>query len=136
MSGFPLILIGIITSPIGKGRFRGRGGYEYLRTNDNYIFTITQWFPRLCVYSDVEGWQNKQFTGRGEFALIFGNYVVKMTVPDDYVVGSTGECLNYASLLSPNELKRWEQAKTAKEPLQIINLNEAKKMPTAKKVKV
>ncbi len=110
-----------------KGALRGRGGYEFFEDNGNYIFTITQWFPRLCVYSDVEGWQNKQFTGRGEFALTFGNYVVKMTLPDDYVVGSTGECLNYPALLSPTQLNRWEQAKTAKEPIQIITLNEAKK---------
>ena len=116
-----------------KGAFRGRGGYEYFPDNDNYVFTITQWFPRLCVYSDVEGWQNKQFTGRGEFALTFGNYVVKMTLPDDYVVGSTGECLNYTSLLTPTQLNRWEQAKTAKEPLQIITLDEAKKNANSKK---
>lgn len=116
-----------------KGAFRGRGGYEYFEDEDNYIFTITQWFPRLCVYSDVEGWQNKQFTGRGEFALIFGNYVVKMTLPDDYVVGSTGECLNYASILTPTQMKRWENAKTAKEPLEIITLEEAKKNASSKK---
>ncbi len=112
---------------------RGRGGYEYFPDEDNYIFTITQWFPRLCVYSDVEGWQNKQFTGRGEFALTFGNYVVKMTLPDDYVVGSTGECLNYPSLLSPTELKRWEAAKSAKEPLQIVTLDEAKANASGKR---
>ncbi len=116
-----------------KSAFRGRGGYEYFEDNDNYIFTITQWFPRLCVYSDVEGWQNKQFTGRGEFALTFGNYVVKMTLPDDYVVGSTGECLNYSSLLTPTQLQRWEAAKTATEPVEIITLNEARKNANGKK---
>jgi len=104
----------------------GRGGYEYFEKDKNYIFTITQWFPRMCVYDDVEGWQNKQFTGRGEFALEFGNYVVKMTLPDDYIVGSTGECLNYASVLTPEQLQRWEQAKTATEPVQIVTLEEAK----------
>lgn len=103
----------------------GRGGYEYFEKDKNYIFTITQWFPRMCVYDDVEGWQNKQFTGRGEFALEFGNYVVKMTLPDDYIVGSTGECLNYPSVLSAEQLKRWEQAKTATEPIQIVTLEEA-----------
>ncbi len=113
--------------------FWGRGGYEYFPDEDNYIYTITQWFPRLCVYSDVEGWQNKQFTGRGEFALTFGNYVVKMTLPDDYVVGSTGECLNYSTLLTPTQLQRWEQAKSAKEPLQIITLDEAKANADSKK---
>ena len=70
--------------------FDGRGGYEYFPDQDEYIFTVTQWFPRMCVYSDFEGWQNKQFTGRGEFALNFGNYVVKIDVPKDYVIGSTG----------------------------------------------
>lgn len=114
---------------------RGRGGYEYFEKDDNYIFTITQWFPRLCVYSDVEGWQNKQFTGRGEFALTFGNYVVKMTVPDDYVVGSTGECLNYASLLTDEQLARWEQAKSADAPVEIVTLDEAKKNEKSKKSK-
>ncbi|GAB5552022.1 MAG: M1 family metallopeptidase [Saprospiraceae bacterium] len=115
--------------------FSGRGGYEYFEDQDEYIFTITQWFPRMCVYSDFEGWQNKQFTGRGEFALNFGNYVVKMDVPKDYVIGSTGECLNYGSLLNETQLERWEQAKTAKEPIEIITLAEAKKNAKKKKTK-
>ncbi|MEM6376915.1 MAG: M1 family metallopeptidase [Bacteroidota bacterium] len=115
--------------------FDGRGGYEYFADQDEYIFTVTQWFPRMCVYSDFEGWQNKQFTGRGEFALNFGNYVVKIDVPKDYVIGSTGECLNYGSLLNETQLQRWEQAKTAKEPLQIITLDEAKKNVKSKKTK-
>ncbi len=110
----------------------GRGGYEYFEKDKNYLFTITQWFPRMCVYDDVEGWQNKQFTGRGEFALEFGNYVVKMTLPDDYIVGSTGECLNYPSVLSAKQLNRWEKAKTATEPVQIVTLEEAKTNQAAK----
>jgi hypothetical protein len=112
---------------------RGRGGYEFFEKDGNYLFTITQWYPRLCVYSDVEGWQNKQFTGRGEFALTFGNFVVKMTLPDDFVVGSTGECLNYEAMLTPAQLARWRQAQTAKEPVEIVTLEEAKKMESAKK---
>lgn len=113
----------------------GRGGYEYFEKDGNYLFTITQWFPRMCVYSDVEGWQNKQFTGRGEFALNFGNYVVKMTVPSDHVVGSTGECLNYGDVLTDEQKKRWEKAKTAKKPVEIITLAEAKKNEKKKKAK-
>lgn len=115
------------------GPDRGRGGYEYFPDEDNYIFTISQWFPRMCVYDDVTGWQNKQFTGRGEFALTFGNYVVKMTVPSDYVVGSTGECLNYSTLLTDNQLTRWEQAKSSKAPVEIITLDEAKQNANSKK---
>jgi stress response protein SCP2 len=112
---------------------RGRGGYEYFEKDDNYLFTISQWYPRLCVYDDVTGWQNKQFTGRGEFALTFGNFMVKMTLPEDYVVGSTGECLNYASVLSPEAYSRWQQAQKATEPLEIITLEEAKKTEKSKK---
>jgi len=102
-----------------------RGGYEYFPDDNNYIFTITQWYPRLCVYSDFEGWQNKQFTGRGEFALTFGNFIVKMTVPADHVVGSTGECLNYSTVLTPVQQRRWEEAQQAEEPVEIITLDEA-----------
>ena len=112
---------------------RGRGGYEYFEKDENYLFTITQWYPRLCVYDDITGWQNKQFTGRGEFALTFGNFMVKMTVPDDYVVGSTGECLNYAAMLSPEQYARWQQAQKATEPLEVVTLDEAKKNEKSKK---
>lgn len=104
----------------------GRGGYEYFAEDDNYIFTITQWFPRMAVYSDFQGWQNKQFEGRGEFALAFGNYKVNMTVPADHIVGSTGECQNYSQVLNPTSLKRWNAAQTAKSPIEIINLSEVK----------
>ena len=112
-----------------------RGGYEYFEDEDEYLFTITQWYPRMCVYSDFEGWQNKQFTGRGEFALNFGNFVVKIDVPTDYVVGSTGECLNCTSLLNETQLERWEQAQTATEPVQMVTLDEAQKTVKRKKTK-
>lgn len=112
---------------------RGRGGYEYFEKDDNYLFTITQWYPRLCLYSDMTGWQNKQFTGRGEFALTFGNFMVRMTVPDDYVVGSTGECLNYQAMLSPQEWIRWQQAQTSNEPIEVVTLDEAKKNEKSKR---
>ncbi len=104
----------------------GRGGYEYFEKDGNYIYTIVQWYPRLCMFNDVTGWQNKQFTGRGEFALTFGNFVVKMTVPEDHMVGSTGECLNYSTVLTPTQMERWQRAKEAKTPLEIVTLEEAK----------
>lgn len=104
----------------------GRGGYEYFPEDKNYLFTMTQWYPRLCVYSDFQGWQNHQFTGRGEFALTFGNFHVQMTVPADHVVGGTGECVNYAAVLTPARLARYNQAKTSKEPVEIVTLAEAK----------
>jgi len=103
----------------------GRGGYEFFPGDGNHLFTITQWYPRLCVYSDFQGWQNHQFTGRGEFALTFGNFKVQMTVPADHIVSSTGECLNYAQVLTPAQLSRWQKAQTAKEPVEIVTLAEA-----------
>ncbi len=90
------------------------------------MFTMAKWYPRLCVYSDFQGWQNHQFTGRGEFALTFGNFKVQMTVPADHIIGATGECQNYAQVLSPVELARWQKAQSTKEPLQIVTLPEAK----------
>ncbi|MEI2738434.1 MAG: hypothetical protein V9F01_06585 [Chitinophagaceae bacterium] len=107
-------------------RFGGaRGGYENFPEDNNNNYTITQWYPRLCKYSDDQGWQNHQFTGTGEFTLCFGNFKVQMTVPADHIVGGTGECQNYAQTLSPAQMARWQKAQTAKEPLQIVTLNEA-----------
>ena len=104
----------------------GRGGYEFFPADGNYLFTMTQWYPRLCVYSDFQGWQNHQFTGRGEFALTFGDFRVQMTVPADHLVGSTGECINYSAVLNPAQLSRYNSAKTATAPVEIQTLAEAK----------
>lgn len=105
----------------------GRGGYEHFDDDGNDIFTMTQWYPRLCVYSDFQGWQNHQFTGRGEFALTFGNFNVQMTVPADHVIGATGECLNYQQVLSPVQFSRLQKSKAGKEEVtEIVNLAEAK----------
>lgn len=104
----------------------GRGGYEYFADHGNYLFTIAQWYPRLCVYSDYQGWQNHQFTGRGEFALTFGNFKVQMTVPADHVVGSTGACINYQEVLTPTQFSRWQKAQNSKDITEIVTLAEAK----------
>jgi hypothetical protein len=77
-----------------------RGGHEFFPEDGNYIYTITGWHPRMAVYSDFQGWNNKQFTGKGEFALTFGNFDVKMTVPNDHVVGSTGSLQNGKNVLT------------------------------------
>lgn len=114
-------------------RFQGaRGGYENFPEDNNNNYTITQWYPRLCKYSDEIGWQNHQFTGTGEFALTFGNFKVQMTVPADHIVGATGECQNYAQTLTPTQMARWQKAQTAKEPVQIVTLDEALKASKTK----
>lgn len=103
----------------------GRSGYEYFPKDDNYLYTIAQFFPRMCVYNDVDGWQNKQFLGRGEFTLPFGDYKVNITVPADHVVGATGFCQNLSSVLSADEMNRFNEAKTATEPVIIVTQDEA-----------
>jgi hypothetical protein len=103
----------------------GRGGYEFFPGDGNSLFTMAQWYPRLCVYSDFQGWQNHQFTGRGEFALSFGNFKVQMTVPADHVIGATGECLNYQQVLTPAQYARWQKARNSSEPVEIVTLAEA-----------
>ncbi|MDO9373537.1 MAG: M1 family metallopeptidase [Ferruginibacter sp.] len=103
----------------------GRGGYENFPEDGNDLYTMAQWYPRLCVYSDFQGWQNHQFAGSGEFALTFGNFKVAITVPADHVVLATGEGQNYAQVLTPAQLARWQKAQTAKDVTEIVTLQEA-----------
>ena len=111
---------------IERTKYGGRGGFEYFAEDKNDLYTITQWFPRLCVYSDNQGWQNHQFVGTGEFTLVFGNYKVAMTVPSDHVVMATGECQNYQQVLTPAQYARWQTSQTAKDVMEIVTLAEAK----------
>ena len=113
----------------------GRGGYEFFPEDGNYLFTMTQWYPRLCVYSDFQGWQNHQFTGRGEFALTFGNFKVKMNVPADHTIASTGVGKNFSEVLTPEQLARWQKAQNVTEPVEIVTLDEAKKAEKSKSKK-
>lgn len=81
-----------------------RSGMEFFPEDGNYVYTIAQFFPRMCVYDDYEGWQNKQFLGRGEFALPFGDYKVRITVPSDHIIGATGTLQNPSDVLSKTEI--------------------------------
>lgn len=110
----------------------GRGGYEFFLEDGNHLFTMTQWFPRMCVYSDFKGWQHNQFTGRGEFALVFGNYKVSMNVPADHIVAATGEGQNYEQVLTSAQMARYRQSQNASEPMEIVTLDEAKKAEKSK----
>lgn len=110
----------------------GRGGYEFFPEDGNDLYTITQWYPRMCVYSDFKGWQHNQFTGRGEFALVFGDFKVSMNVPADHIVASTGAGKNFEEVLSPAQFARWKAAQTANEPIEIVTLHEAKKAEKSK----
>lgn len=114
-----------------------RGGYEYFPEDGNYVYTFAQWFPRMCVFDDYEGWQNKQFLGQGEFALTFGNYRVRITVPSDHIVGASGILQNPKEVLSKEQLDRYEKAKKSfDKPVFIVTQEEAiqkEKTKSAKK---
>ncbi len=117
--------------------FGGRAGYEYFPRDGNYLYEMAQWFPRMAAYYDVYGWQHKQFLGSGEFTLEFGNYLVRITTPNDHVVSSTGVLQNPAQVLTATQIARLKQAETVKEPMKIITAEEAKtnesSKPTGKK---
>ncbi|GAB3822416.1 hypothetical protein GCM10028895_26890 [Pontibacter rugosus] len=103
----------------------GRSGYEYFPEDGNYLYEMAQWFPRMAVYDDVNGWQHKQFLGSGEFALPFGDYKVSITVPSDHVVAGTGELQNANQVLSSTQQKRWAQAAKSDKPVVVVTQEEA-----------
>lgn len=103
----------------------GRGGYEYFERDDNYLYEIAQWFPRMAAYTDVTGWNNKAFVGRGEFTLEFGDYEVDITVPADHIVAATGELANADKILTKTQLQRLDKARNSDTPMYIVTLDEA-----------
>ena len=104
----------------------GRSGYELFEKEGNRLYVIAQFYPRMAVYNDVEGWQNMQFWGSGEFALPFGNFDVNITVPADHVMEATGELTNRSEVFTPAQVKRWELAqKTFDKPVVIVTQAEA-----------
>ena len=114
----------------------GRSGYEYFEENDNRIYVMAQFYPRMAVYNDVEGWQNSQFWGRDEFALPFGNFEVNITVPADHVLDGTGWLTNREEVYSKEMLERYEEAKKSYEkPVLIVTQEEAEKAEQKKNKK-
>lgn len=101
---------------------RGRGGKELV--GDGWIYEMAQWFPRMSVYDDVNGWQTEQFLGRGEFYLNFGDYDVRVTVPRDHIVDATGVLQNPDEVLTPTQRARLEEAYTSEEPRFIVTADE------------
>jgi hypothetical protein len=104
----------------------GRSGYELFEKEGNRLYVIAQFYPRMAVYNDVEGWQNMQFWGGGEFALPFGNFDVNITVPADHVMDATGELMNRSEVFTPEQVKRYELAqKSFDKPVVIVTQAEA-----------
>jgi hypothetical protein len=104
----------------------GRSGYEHFDKDKNNLYVIAQFYPRMAVYNDVEGWQNMQFWGAGEFALPFGNFEVNITTPADHILDGTGELQNRKEVLTKDQLKRWEQAQESfDKPVVVVTQAEA-----------
>jgi len=107
---------------------RSRSGFEHFDKDGNNTYIIAQFFPRMAVYNDVEGWQNLQFLGRGEFALVFGDYEVNITTPADHILDGTGVITNRKDMLTSKQWKRYEQAqKSFDKPVIIVTQEEAEK---------
>lgn len=111
---------------VEENAVRARNGYESF-ADGNDIFLLAQWYPRVTVFSDYEGWHNKEFIGNGEFTLEFGNYEVEITVPSDHVVAATGVLINDNDVLSATQKKRMLKAKKSEKPIFIITPEEALK---------
>jgi len=136
----PLMPGGTVSLKIGywynvndRMQIGGRSGYEYFPKDDNYLYTIAQFYPRMAVYNETEGWQNKQFLGNGEFTLPFGDYKVNITVPSDHIVGATGTLTNASSVLTAEERSRFKKAQSEyKTPVIIVTQDEAEEKEKSK----
>jgi hypothetical protein len=103
-----------------RQKTHGRSGYIYYKEDDNHVFAMAQFFPRLAVYNEVEGWQHKQFLGSGEFALPFGNYRVRITAPSDHIIGATGTLRNPDKVLTSEQQTRLNKARSSTENTVLI----------------
>lgn len=105
---------------------RSRTGAEFFEADGNYIYEMAHWFPRMAAYTDVNGWQHKQFLGAGEFTLEFGTYEVRITVPGDHIVAATGVLQNQDEVLTAEQKQRFATARNAKQPVLIVTPAEAR----------
>ncbi|QDU08870.1 M1 family metallopeptidase [Gimesia aquarii] len=109
-----------------------RTGFEYFEDDKNFLYEIAHWYPRMAAYTDNTGWQHKQFLGRGEFTLEFGNFLTRITVPDDHIVAASGLLQNPKEVLTAEQQKRLKQAETAKKPMFVVTPEEAKQNESSK----
>ncbi len=105
----------------------GRSGYEHFKKDGNNLYIIAQFYPRMAVYDDVNGWQNLQFIKTGEFALPFGDFNVNITAPADHILDGTGVLTNRKEVMSKKQYKRYLKAqKTYDKPVMIVTEDEAR----------
>ncbi len=110
-----------------------RTGAEFFEKDGNYIYEIAQWFPRMVAFSDAKGWQHRHYLGQGEFTLELGDYMVRITAPEDHIVAATGVLQNAKDVLTPTQLSRLTEAKTSVRPTFIVTPDEAKTSEGQKK---
>jgi hypothetical protein len=111
---------------------RARGGKEFFEEDENYIYEIAQWYPRVAAYTDFGAWQHKAFLGRGEFTLELGDYDVRITAPSEMVIASSGTLQNPQQVLKPAWRERLDQAAQSDEPVFVITPEEAEANESAR----
>jgi hypothetical protein len=93
---------------------------------DGALYELAQWYPRVCVFDDLRGWNTEPYLGQGEFYLEYGDYNLSITVPAGYIVAATGMLQNAAEVLTPTEISRLAQAAKSETPVHIITEDELK----------
>jgi hypothetical protein len=108
-----------------------------LETKNGWIYEVAQWYPRMCVFDNVLGWNTLPYLGQGEFYLEYGNIEYNVNVPSEFIVGGSGELLNPAEVLTPTQLKRYTEAKTSDKTIAIrseSDLNDPASRPQGKRL--
>ena len=90
-----------------------------LKTKNGDIFAVAQWYPRMCVYDDVEGWNTLPYLGPSEFYLEYGDFDFSITAPASHIVVASGELQNPAEVLTASQIKRWNEAKNSDQTVMI-----------------
>src|SRR5512146_55271 len=91
---------------------------------DGSLFELAQWYPRVCVYDDLRGWNTEPYLGQGEFYLEYGDINLAVTVPAGYIVAATGSLLKAAEVLPPAQISRLAQAAKSETPVHIVTQEE------------
>lgn len=102
-----------------------------LDTKNGKIFAMAQWYPRMCVYDDIRGWDTHPYLGAGEFYLEYGDFDVAITAPANHIVVSSGELQNPSEVYTAEQLKRWDQAKQSEKTV-IIRSEEEVTNPSSR----
>ena len=95
-----------------------------LPTKNGKVYSIAQWYPRVCVFDDILGWNTQPYTGPGEFYLEFGDFNVEITAPANHIVALGGELLNPSEVWTPTQLARYNEAQNSDKTVMIRSLKE------------